>query len=78
MTIVVNEYEAAARSRKAYRLARICEHIMAENPEITVAHFDAAEPPLRARIAVLAKVKVPSEATWQECCDNLRWSTRGR
>mgnify|MGYP001595888850 CR=1 FL=1 len=69
---VVNEYEATARSRKAYRLSRICEHIMAQNPEITLEHFDAAEPALRARIAALAKVKVPSEQTWQMCCDMLR------
>ena len=60
----MNEWEAAARSRKAYRLCRMAEHLIVEHPELTVEHFRAAEPELRARIAVLAKVKAPSDATW--------------
>lgn len=72
----VNEYEAAARSRKAFRLSRLCEHIMAEHPEITVEHFDTAEPELRERIAKLAKVNPPSDLTWQETCDLLRFQVR--
>ena len=60
----MNEWEAAARSRKAYRLCRMAEHLIAEHPELTVEHFRAAESELRARIAALAKVNVPSDATW--------------
>lgn len=72
MTMTENPYETAARSRKAFKLSRICEHIMATNPEITLEHFDAAEPEIRERIAVLAKVNSPSEETWQMMCDFLR------
>ena len=60
----MNEFEAAARSRKAYRLCRIAEHLIAEHPELTAEHFRAAEPELRTRIAALAKVKAPSDQTW--------------
>lgn len=60
-----NIHEERARAVKAFKLARICEHMMGINPDITVAHMAQCDEVMRLRVARAARVRVPSEATWE-------------
>lgn len=70
-----NEWEARARATKAYKIARVLHTVAEVTPEgwepVTADEWRVITEELRHRIAVLAKVNPPSDATWQAAVDVL-------
>lgn len=62
--MTTNPHEARARAVKAAKLARVLRGVLAE-PGVTLDGIAGAGDEFRGRVARLAKVHPPSEATWQ-------------
>jgi hypothetical protein len=59
-----NPYRDRARAVKAYKLARVATLMLREQPELPIEALEGASVGQRARIAELAGVHEPSDATW--------------
>lgn len=63
MTEAVNTWEARARAVKAAKIARVLRRMLDE-PGVTLDALASADDAVRERVAVVAKVRPPSGATW--------------
>lgn len=60
-----NVHEERARAAKAYKLSRVALRLLDDNPAVTIEDLRAAGPEIRGRMAVVAGVWTPSDATWE-------------
>lgn len=69
----ISPREAAARTRKVVALVDVIRHLMSDvHPDAVSRALRDASPELRAELADLAGVRVPSDTTWRMVCDVYR------